>query len=78
MFRPDDRSLGLKPRLFNQVSVLGVCPQAVEKWKHLKEFYMSPLNVCFCLEREGVIIIIMAIIRTTTVAPKIYGRLPIF
>lgn len=67
MFRPDDRSLGLKSRLFKQVSVLGVCPQAVKKWKDLKGFYMSPFNGCFCLNREGVIIIIMGIIGTTTV-----------
>lgn len=78
MFRPDDRSLGLKPRLSNQVSVLGVCPQAVKRWKDLKEFYVSPLNGCFCLDREGVIIINTGIIKATTVAPMIYWGLTIF
>lgn len=53
MFRPDDRSLGLKLRLSNQVSVLGICPQAVKKWKGLKESYLSPLKGHFCLAREG-------------------------
>lgn len=72
MFRPDDGSLGFKPRLSNQVSVFGVCPQAIRKWKDVKEFYVSPLNGCFCLDGEGVTIIIRGTIRATTAAPMIH------
>lgn len=78
MFRPDDRSLGLKPRLSNQGSVLGVCPLAVKKWEDLKEFYMHPLNACFCLDRKGVIKVTMGTIKRTTVAPMIYWERHVF
>lgn len=47
-------------------------PQAARKWKDVKDFFVSPLNGCFCLDGEEVTIIIMGTIRATTVAPMIY------